>query len=57
MDEVALCRQAAAQSIFLAPGRVFRPDRQRRPPRCASTSPMPATGASSHFMRQALAAG
>ncbi len=28
VDEVALCQQAAVQSIFLAPGRVFRPGRE-----------------------------
>ena len=32
IDELALCRQAAAHSIFLAPGRVFRPDRQSHAP-------------------------
>ncbi len=32
IDEVELCRQAAARSIFLAPGRVFRPDRQAHAP-------------------------
>ena len=32
IDELALCRQAAAHSIFLAPGRVFRPDRQGHAP-------------------------
>ncbi len=31
-DELELCRQAAAHSIFLAPGRVFRPDRQAHAP-------------------------
>ena len=31
-DELELCRQAAAQSIFLAPGRVFRPDRLAQVP-------------------------
>jgi DNA-binding transcriptional MocR family regulator len=31
-DELDLCRRAAAQSIFLAPGRVFRPDRQPQTP-------------------------
>ncbi len=31
-DELDLCRRAAAQSIFLAPGRVFRPDRQAHAP-------------------------
>ncbi len=32
IDELDLCRQAAAHSIFLAPGRVFRPDRQGHAP-------------------------
>ncbi len=32
IDELELCRQAASHSIFLAPGRVFRPDRQFRAP-------------------------
>ncbi len=32
IDEVELCREAAARSIFLAPGRVFRPDRQLQAP-------------------------
>lgn len=31
-DELALCRRAAADSIFLAPGQVFAPDRSPRPP-------------------------
>lgn len=31
-DELALCRQAAAHSIFLAPGSVFRPDREPHAP-------------------------
>ena len=32
IDELDLCRRAAAHSIFLAPGRVFRPDRQAHAP-------------------------
>ena len=32
IDELVLCRQAAAHSVFLAPGRVFRPDRQAHTP-------------------------
>lgn len=31
-DEAALCRRAAAHSIFLAPGAVFSPGPQHRPP-------------------------
>jgi DNA-binding transcriptional MocR family regulator len=31
-DEVALCRDAAAEGIFLAPGCVFRPNREAGPP-------------------------
>ena len=30
IDEIALCRAAAAESIFLAPGHVFRPSRDPR---------------------------
>lgn len=32
LDEEAFCRQAARQSIFLAPGMVFSPERDRRAP-------------------------
>lgn len=32
VNELALCRAAAAQSIFLAPGAVFRPDRTAHAP-------------------------
>ncbi len=32
MDEIALARQAAAEGIFLAPGRVFYPDRKSGTP-------------------------
>ena len=32
IDELALCREAAAQSIFLAPGSVFSVERRTRSP-------------------------
>ena len=57
IDEIALCRAAAAESIFLAPGHVFRPNRDPR--RKAATRVNVAHCADPRFLeffRRALAA-
>lgn len=57
IDEVELCRQAAARSIFLAPGRVFRPDRQAHAPSLRINVAHASDARFLAFMRQALAPG
>jgi DNA-binding transcriptional MocR family regulator len=53
-DELDLCRRAAAQSIFLAPGRVFRPDRQAQAPSIRINVAHASHAAFLAFMKQAL---
>lgn len=57
MDEVELCRQAAARSIFLAPGRVFRPDRQAHAPSLRINVAHASHARFLAFMRQAITPG
>ena len=57
IDELALCRQAASSSIFLAPGRVFRPDRQPAPPAIRIHVAHASNARFLAFMRQALERG
>ena len=54
IDEVELCREAAARSIFLAPGRVFRPDRQAQAPSIRINVAHASNTRFLAFMRQAL---
>jgi DNA-binding transcriptional MocR family regulator len=53
-DELDLCRRAAAQSIFLAPGRVFRPDRQAQAPSIRINVAHASHAAFLAFMKQAM---
>ena len=57
IDEVELCRQAAARSIFLAPGRVFRPERQAHAPSLRINVAHASDARFLAFMQQALAPG
>jgi DNA-binding transcriptional MocR family regulator len=57
LDEMELCRQAATRSIFLAPGRMFRPDRTAQPQSVRINVAHASNRQFLDFMRTALAGG